>query len=364
MGYYLLDHPNHRYKQYRTKRRTDAEFSRPAHGGRLTGGIILHSAEGGTDLVGADMTAENVARYISTRSTPGSYHTILDRDTRILLLPSEYEAWHDTTSNPYTVGISVAWNKADLARMSYAQRLEYYNMFADAVIDEIKWMKVNKGITVPINRYLSRNEIIAGKPGISTHSRMDPGRRSDAFGTGSVYEREFLAVLQGRASGKTEPSKPKPKTIEEEIMAFYKDRAEFEKAMTSIVERRNGFAFIQLSHDGEKGVGAVYATNGIFKVGIRNPPSWAEWRKITGTDDFHKVSPDTFNSIVTVRDETVLNQLTALTAVVKTLAEAQSIPADKLVEQVLQRVDEALEGVTYGLTRTDSVTETEAETQE
>src|SRR5690606_28311377 len=41
----------------------------------------------------------------------------------------------------------------------------------------------------------------AKKPGITTHSRTDPGRRSDPFGTGSRYEAEFLALLNDLANG-------------------------------------------------------------------------------------------------------------------------------------------------------------------
>lgn len=193
MGYYLLDHPNPNYKQYRETRR---------NGATVSGGIILHDAEGGTDLDGADMGAENVARYISVRTTPGSYHVLVDRDSTIPMVPLDYETWHDTTSNNYTVGISVAWNKADLARMTPAQREAYYHPFAAAVRDAVAWF-ARRGITVPTGRFLSRDEIVARRPGISTHSRMDPSRRSDPFGTGSPYESEFLAVLNGATSTPT-----------------------------------------------------------------------------------------------------------------------------------------------------------------
>lgn len=194
-GYRLLDQPNPNYKQYLANRRTWLPSGLPAHGGKVTGGIILHDAEGGTDLVGVDMGAENVAQFICTRTSPGSYHILTDRDSIIRMAPLDYEVWQDVASNPYTVGISVAWNKADLPRMTYSQRLSFYVPFAKAVLDTIAWFKRVKGITVPIGGFISRADILAGRPGLSTHSRMDPSRRSDPFGTGSIYEAEFLAVL-------------------------------------------------------------------------------------------------------------------------------------------------------------------------
>lgn len=213
-GYYLLDHPNPNYKQYGERRRTSK------HGGRLTGAIILHDAEGGTDLTGPDMGAENVAAYIARRSTPGSYHELVDRDTAIPMAPDDYETWHDTTSNPYTVGISVAWNKADLARMTRDQRDSYYRPFARAVLRAVRRFAA-RGITVPIDRFLTRDEVMAGKPGLSTHSRMDPGRRSDPFGTGSPYEAEFLAVLADEAGGRTTDTPTIPTTAPEDDVTVF-----------------------------------------------------------------------------------------------------------------------------------------------
>lgn len=184
-GYYLLDNKNPNYPQYGYPRR---------YGAKATGTIILHDAEGGTDLVGADMGAEAVANYIRTRPSPGSYHRLCDRDSRIRMLPIDYEAWHSIPDNPWSVGICVAWNKADLARMTYTERRSYYVPLAQEVLD-VRAEFARRGITVPIDRWLTAAETQARRPGISTHSRTDPSRRSDPFGTGSVYEREFLAAL-------------------------------------------------------------------------------------------------------------------------------------------------------------------------
>jgi hypothetical protein len=240
MGYWLLDHPNPFYKQYRADRRTRLVSGLPAHNGQLTGGIILHDAEGGTDLIGPDMTAENVASFIDSRTNAGSYHRISDRDSRIKMAPFEYEVWHDTTSNPYTIGICIAWNVADLKRMTRAQREEYYKNFAADVLEAIAYLKT-KGITVPLDRYRTRAEIMAGHAGISTHSRMDPGRRSDPFETGSVYEGEFLNYLR-KAAGSTPSTAAKPATILEVIKGmkvykwFFTDKAATQHGLVNRLE--------------------------------------------------------------------------------------------------------------------------------
>src|SRR5690606_16876705 len=164
-SYFLLARAN-RYPQYRTTRR------KTHLGGRITGAIILHDAENATDLVGEDTGAENVARYIrDTRTDPGSYHGLVDRDSTIHIAPYDYEVWHDTTSNNYAIGVSVAWRKSDLPKMTKAQRESYYRPFARAVLDAVAWVRRTKGITVPIDRFRSRADIVAGKPGLSTHSR-------------------------------------------------------------------------------------------------------------------------------------------------------------------------------------------------
>lgn len=192
--YYLLAHKNTAgYPQCGYPRRGGAKAS---------GTIILHDAEGGTDLSGVDMGAENVANFIRTRGSYGSYHRLVDRDTRIKMAPIDYETWHSVPDNPWTVGICVAWNKADLSKMTRAQRESYYVPLALEVLD-VRAEFAERGITVPIDRMLTAAETQARKPGISTHSRTDPSRRSDPFGTNSVYEREFLAVLAGLAKSPT-----------------------------------------------------------------------------------------------------------------------------------------------------------------
>lgn len=196
--FYLLTHPNPNLPQVGFPRR---------HGRELTGAIVLHDAENVTDLFGPDGGAEAVARYLATRTTYGSYHGICDRDSTVPLAPPWYEAWHDTSSNPFAVGLCVAWRLADLATMTRAQRDAYYVPFAELVADHVRWFAAVEGITVPTDRFLSRAEVLLGRPGLTTHSRMDPSRRRDPFATGSAFEAEFLEVL-ARVLGTVTPAPP------------------------------------------------------------------------------------------------------------------------------------------------------------
>ena len=204
--YYLLDNAN-RVRQYGSTRR------KTRHGGIPTGAIILHCVQGISDLSGPDTSAENTARWITRDSTrQASYHTITDRDSIVRMLPFNMEAWHDTTSNNYSIGISANWVVEDLPRMPKEQRYQYYEQFAIAVLEAVDWLKKTRNITVPLDRMLTRAEVVAGKPGISTHGRMDPGRRYDPFGRtlDNQYEREFMNYLREKATGKERPAAPAP----------------------------------------------------------------------------------------------------------------------------------------------------------
>lgn len=225
-GYYLLDNPQHRnYPQCGYPRRGGAKAS---------GTIILHDAEGGTDLSGADMGAENVARFILERASYGSYHDLVDRDTHIPMAPIDYETWHSVPDNNWSVGVCVAWTKADLPKMTYAQRRSYYVPLARVVLKRVADF-ARRGITVPIDRMLTAAETQARRPGISTHSRTDPSRRSDPFGTDSVYEREFLAVLAELAKTPTTEDDMTP-TESNRLKAVETDVAKILKILTDPLE--------------------------------------------------------------------------------------------------------------------------------
>ena len=96
MGYYLLDNPP-----------ASRQFW-PSRNVPMTGGVVLHTTEG----VGGDDSAENTARYISTRSNAGSYHCIVDWNSTVFLMPDDYTAFQVAADgyNSRCWGIALACN--------------------------------------------------------------------------------------------------------------------------------------------------------------------------------------------------------------------------------------------------------------
>lgn len=116
---WLDDNPPAR-PQFRTGRR---EPIRPV--------IVVHTAESGTDLEGADEKAENVAEFIRTRDEAGSYHLLGDADGFIDLIDMANEAFHDGSgSNPWSIGISLAMNAKDWPDLTPQRRDEFVHTAA------------------------------------------------------------------------------------------------------------------------------------------------------------------------------------------------------------------------------------------
>jgi N-acetyl-anhydromuramyl-L-alanine amidase AmpD len=163
MAAYLVDHPPVR-SQYRRPRR-----ERPS-------GVV---AENTPDYVAFDGGAEAVARFIQSRTTPGSYHDLADSDSCIQLVPYEWEAFHDGTgTNSHSYGLSFA-TRADTWPMApQAWRDGAIEQGAQAAARYARWVKSAHGVTVPATR-ITADEARNRRPGFVTHAQLDPGRRSD-----------------------------------------------------------------------------------------------------------------------------------------------------------------------------------------
>lgn len=167
-GFYLLDNVQP----------TTLQYGYPRRGAVLSGTCIIHTAECAMDLVGDDSSAENCANFIRGRADYGSYHTLVDSDSIIEMVPYEYEAWQDSQTNPWAVGISAAvaadrWNTIPAAR-----RDSIYRNLAKAGADFVRYMRT-KSIEVPI-RKISGDEARNRVPGFCAHGdsgvdRHDPG---------------------------------------------------------------------------------------------------------------------------------------------------------------------------------------------
>ena len=191
MAAYLQDHPPAR-SQYRKGRRATP-----------TGTIVLHTYEIQPDLVGPDTRAEEGASYISRRTdAPGSYHLLGDRDSDILVVPLEWEAFHDGTgSNPWSVGISLAITAKWFRNAPDDQKLWYMARLATMARKVSDWLEANHGITVPARRLTKTSQREAG---FCTHMDREnwagtPGRRSDPWGTSDEMWHLFLTLYEDTA---------------------------------------------------------------------------------------------------------------------------------------------------------------------
>lgn len=172
MSFYLLDNPQPITQQY----------GYPRRGATLSGTCIIHTAECALDNVGEDTSAEGTAEFIRNRSDYGSYHTLVDSDSIVEMVPYEYEAWQDSETNPWAVGLSAACQADGWHLIPADRRDRIYRNLAWAAADFVTYMKT-KGITVPLRR-ISGAEARARVPGFCAHGdsgidRHDPGTAFD-----------------------------------------------------------------------------------------------------------------------------------------------------------------------------------------
>jgi hypothetical protein len=172
MTFYLLDH-----KQPNTQ-----QWGYPRRGASLSGTCIIHTAECAMDFDGADSSAENCASFINGRFDYGSYHTLVDSDSIIEMIPYEYEAWQDSETNPWAVGLSCAVQADNWHLIPADRRDGIYRNLAWAAADFVTYM-ATKGITVPLRR-ITGAQARAKVPGFCAHGdsgvdRHDPGAQFD-----------------------------------------------------------------------------------------------------------------------------------------------------------------------------------------
>lgn len=160
------------------------QYTYPRRGGaKLSGTVIIHTAECAMDLEGSDDSAENCAHFIANRADYGSYHRLVDSDSIIDMVPWEYEAWQDSETNNWAVGISAALSAGRWLEVPPARRDAFYRNMAQAAAEFVVYMRTNYGIEVP-RRRLSGAEARARVPGFCAHgdsgvNRSDPGTQFD-----------------------------------------------------------------------------------------------------------------------------------------------------------------------------------------
>lgn len=191
---YLVLHPPAR-TQYRYPRRAT-----------VTGAICLHDAENVTDLDGPDSGAEAVARFIQHRTDPGSYHSIVDSDSIVRLVPYDAEAYGEGTGgNPHALHLALAYGSRWTPTPEWWAKA--ITNAATAARDMADWVHATTGVAVPARR-ITADQYRAGAPGFIPHADLDPKRRSDPVG---FPWDPFLALYANTTA--------KPPTPKETLMA-------------------------------------------------------------------------------------------------------------------------------------------------
>lgn len=199
MTAYLVTNPPRR-SQYRKPRRTIP-----------TGTVVLHTAENAPDLKLPDEGAERIASFIQGRSDAGSYHKIADQDSRIQLVPFEWEAFGDGTgSNPWGIHLSLALRAVDWWKITDQQRLWYMAGLATCAREASDWMLKHYGFAIPVRRLTKAS---ANQAGFCSHQDREtwhgtPGRRTDPWRNDEVMWHLFLTLYADTAKPAPRPEEP------------------------------------------------------------------------------------------------------------------------------------------------------------
>jgi len=184
--YYLVENTPH-HRQYRDPRKAP-----------VSGTFVVHTAENMTDLVLPDDGAEGVANFMRTRSSPGAYHSIMDSDSTVPVVPPWMQAFHDGTgSNAYSIGISFACRAEQWPHLPTEWVVGAMNEAGKEVALLIDWVKDTTGIVVPL-KHITGKESSQRLPGFTTHKEREdyagtPGRRHDP-GAAFPWDLFFAAI--------------------------------------------------------------------------------------------------------------------------------------------------------------------------
>lgn len=189
-GYYALDHPNP----------NAVRKGYPGFWGYPTmlytpSAVVIHTTESLTDLGSPDHGAEDVANWFQTNDTFALYHTLVDSDSTVRVVPAgldgttPHTAFHCAGYNSWTLGLSMAtqaaawpslppsWVNATLERAS-----------TEAALWAVRW-------DIPVVAR-SKAEIDAGARGFTGHGWVDPGSRTDP-GPAFPWD-DFLARVRSK----------------------------------------------------------------------------------------------------------------------------------------------------------------------
>lgn len=170
MSYYLLDNPNPNGNHFYTTRAKPIQI------------IVLHTAENLPDFTPPDTGAESVARYASTTSRAVSWHSTVDSDSVIPMIPDGYTGFHVRNYNSISLGLEMATQAHTWVDTPYGWRIRMLDNVAKQVA---QWCSDH---VIPA-KLITKSEVDAGVRGITFHSRLDPTRRRDP---GDAFPHPYL----------------------------------------------------------------------------------------------------------------------------------------------------------------------------
>lgn len=179
MATYLEDNPPKR-SQFRRTRKT---WTRASDGARITGpsgAIVVHTPENIVDLRPPDDGAENVARFISTRTdAAGSYHSIADSDSVVRVGRYEWQMFGEGTGgNRWALHLAGACKAHQWETLPEWWVVATIRNMAREARQMADWVHQETGVFVPAEP-ITAAQYRRGEPGFISHGELDPGRRSD-----------------------------------------------------------------------------------------------------------------------------------------------------------------------------------------
>lgn len=153
--------------------------------------IIVHTTEQPPDLVGEDVRAEQLAKYLLGSTRAGSYHKVTDRDSVVVLVEDGNEAfgaqggWNETALH-----VSIATQADGWATMPAELQAQYGLQAAQVVAD---WCRK---YGIPPRRI----EADKAQTGILGHGHVDPARRHDPGWNDSQWA-AFIATVRQIVEG-------------------------------------------------------------------------------------------------------------------------------------------------------------------
>jgi hypothetical protein len=200
-GYYALDHPNP--AAIRKGYPGFWGYTSMNYQPRV---VVMHTTESFADLNGPDSGAENVANWFQTNDTFALYHTLVDGDSTVRVVPAGLDgtichtAFHAAGYNSFTLGCSMAIQAAAWPTLpaDYSHRLLHR-----AAAEVALWCK--RWNIPPIPK--TKAQVDAGESGISGHGILDPGYRSDP-GAGFPWADFVIRVKAAMDSTPLPPGDP------------------------------------------------------------------------------------------------------------------------------------------------------------